>query len=94
MREQRRHERYPIIVEVEVTLPGLFWKQRRRFHTRDMSDGGVFLEADGKVLPPPGTAITVQVVSSADGETNPVVPARVVRVLSDGMAVTFVKSGS
>ena len=91
MRENRRHERYPIVVDVEVTLPGMLRKQRRRFRTRDMSDSGVFLEADGKPLPPPGAEVTVQVVGGPDGETHPIVPARVVRVNATGMAVTFLK---
>ena len=91
MRENRRHERYPIVVDVEVTLPGLLRKQRRRFRTRDMSDSGVFLEADGKPLPALGAEVTVQVVSGPDGETRPIVRARVVRVIDAGMAVAFLK---
>lgn len=89
MRENRRHERYPINVEVEVALPGFLRKQRRRFQTRDMSDGGVFLVSDGKPFPPVGSVIEVQVAAPVDGEPPPVVRARVVRVSREGMAIAF-----
>jgi len=52
MREHRRHERHPIRVGVEVTIPGLFRNKRRRFHTLDMSDGGVLPESDGELVRP------------------------------------------
>jgi hypothetical protein len=90
MRENRRHERYPISVEVEVMIPG-FWRDRRRMlRTRDMSDSGVFLECEAKSCPPVGAEIQVRVIGSSDGEALPRVRARVVRVSSDGMAVTFI----
>ena len=89
MRENRRHERFPITVEVEVMIPG-FWKTRRRMlRTRDMSDSGVFLECEGSSCPPVNTRVQVRVIRPGDGEMLPRVKARVVRVDRDGMAVTF-----
>lgn len=89
MREHRRYERYPINVDVEVTIPRFLRKQRRRYRTRDMSDGGVFLESDGRPSPPVGTVIEIRVVGQVGGQAPPVVRARVVRVTADGMAVHF-----
>jgi len=90
MRENRRHERYPITVEVEVMLPG-FWKKRRRIlRTRDMSNSGVFLECSGASCPPVGTELEVRISGLVDGEAPPLVRARVVRVTRDGMAVVFI----
>lgn len=93
MREHRRHERYPIEVEVEVVVPKkLLFSEKRRMRTRDMSQGGLFLEADGKPLPSVGAELRVRVIKEQAGEEPmPVVRARVVRVSQDGMAVTFLE---
>ena len=90
MRENRRHERYPITVEVEVMIPGFWRKQRQMLRTRDMSDSGVFLECEAKSCPPVCAEVQVRVIGPRDGEVLPRVRARVVRVSSDGMAVTFI----
>jgi hypothetical protein len=90
MRENRRHERYPISVEVEVMIPGFWSKRTRMLHTRDMSDSGVFLVCDARSCPPVGAEVQVRVIGPGDGEVLPRVRARVVRVGSDGMAVTFI----
>lgn len=93
MRDKRIHERYPIEVEVEVTIPKLFREQRRVMRTRDMSHGGLFLESDGKALPPLGAELKVRVLREAgDGEALPVVRARVVRVTAEGIAIEFISS--
>ena len=92
MRENRRDERYPITVEVEVMIPG-FWKKRKRImRTRDMSSSGVFLERGAQPCPPVGTALEVRISGPVGGEESPVVRARVVRVTQDGMAVVFMPS--
>ena len=92
MRENRRDERYPITVEVEVMIPG-FWKKRKRIlRTRDMSNSGVFPECDGQPCPPVGTDLEVRISGPVGGEESPVVRARVVHVTQDGMAVVFMPS--
>ena len=68
MRENRRDERYPITVEVEVMLPG-FWKKRQHtLRTRDMSNSGVFLECGEQACPPIGTELEVRVCELVDGQ--------------------------
>lgn len=90
MRDQRQHERYPIEVEVEVTIPKWLRAERRRMQTRDMSHGGLFIAHDGRPMPPVGAELRVQVIrEGGDGEPMPVVRARVVRLTPEGMAVEF-----
>jgi hypothetical protein len=93
MKEHRQHERFPIEVEVEVVLPKkLLFSEKRRMRTRDMSQGGLFLETDGRPSPPVGAELRVRVINDDPGaEPMPVVRARVVRVNKDGMAVSFLE---
>jgi hypothetical protein len=93
MKEHRRHERYPIEVEVEVALPRkLLFSEKRRMRTRDMSQSGLFLEADGKPLPPVGAELRLRVIRDpSEGEPMPLVRARVVRATPQGIAVCFLE---
>ena len=91
MRENRRDERFPITVEVEVLIPGFWKKRKRKLSTRDMSNSGVFLLSGSEPCPPVGTELEVRVLGPAGGEALPVVRSRVVRVTPDGMAVVFVQ---
>ena len=86
--ERRRFLRVAVVVAVEVTNAA----PMRRFimRTRDISDGGAYLQGHEVELPSPGSEITLQVLDSlGDGERPPKVRARVVRVHDDGMAVEF-----
>lgn len=91
MKEQRRFERYPLEVEVEVVIPRVLPEQKRLMRTRNMSNGGLFIATDGDPLPPMGAELRVRVIQQPGpgGEPKPVVRARVVRVLQEGMAVAF-----
>lgn len=90
MRENRRFERYPIEVEVEVVVPAALRDQKRVMRTRDMSNGGLFISTDGAPLPPMGSELRVRVIQNQQGgDPMPVVRARVVRVSAEGMAVAF-----
>ncbi len=87
MKEQRRHERYPITVEVQVSHPelGVFL-----LNTRDMSDGGVFLQYGGNPRRPfVGTEVSLKLSELPGGDIPPTVHGRVVRVNDDGFAVVF-----
>jgi c-di-GMP-binding flagellar brake protein YcgR len=89
MREQRRHERIPIEVEVEIAIPGLFRRQRRILRTRDVSHGGAFVVGDGRASPPVGSEIEIRLTGLVEGQAPPVVRAKVVRVTAEGMAIAF-----
>jgi hypothetical protein len=89
--DQRRHERYPIDVEVEITEPAI---GRVVVVTRDMSDGGVFLRlAPDQARPALGAEITLRLNHSLDGEEPPLVRGRVVRATDDGIGVAFLAAG-
>ena len=89
MKEKRREERVPIEVEVEVTIPGLLWRKKRILHTRDLSNNGVFVTCDGRQCPSVGTEIEIRLTGLVDGQDPPVVKARIVRIVKDGMAIQF-----
>jgi hypothetical protein len=85
--EKRRHERFPIVVEVKVEYPelGVFVA-----NARDMSDGGVFLHFGGNPRRPVvGTEVTLQLARMPDGSEPPRVHGHVVRVTDDGFAIEF-----
>lgn len=90
MTNKRRHERFPMDVEVEISVAGLLRRQRRILRTRDLSDGGVFVLSDERTCPAPGTVIEIRLTGLVDGQDPPVVRAKVVRVTPDGMAIAFV----
>lgn len=61
-------------------------------HTRDISEGGAFVLMERVGPPRLGDIIEVQ-VQGLPGEAAPVVPMRVVRIDSDGIALEFLRDG-
>jgi PilZ domain len=92
MNEKRRDERVPLEVEVEVTVPGLFWRKKRILRTRDLSHNGVFVTCDGRQCPAVGTEIEIRLTGLVEGQDPPVVRARIVRIVEEGMAIQFLGS--
>lgn len=84
--EKRQHVRLTVPMPVEITHAQLGTVE---LVTADLSDGGVFLQAEPEQCPPVGDEITLKVVGTLGGETPPLVRARVVRVTVDGMGVEF-----
>jgi hypothetical protein len=85
MRDNRRHERIDFTVDVEVEIPGC---GKQVLKTSNLSDGGLLLASAGcSPLPAVGTQLTIRVISG--GGDMPRVPARVVRVDEEGIAVEF-----
>lgn len=58
-------------------------------HTRDISDGGAFVLAEGQELPAVGEIVDVQ-VQGLPGDDAPVVRMRVVRIDKEGIGLQFV----
>ncbi len=87
MREQRRHERYAIPLEIKVTWPG---RENRTGVTRDFSDGGAFLLVMFPSPPPVDTVMELQLASEVNGHAAPVLKARVVRNETTGIAFEFI----
>ncbi len=87
MTEQRRHERIPLTVEVELVDPAI---GKFIANTRDISDGGVFVRLGPKPWPELGATVTVRVNQMLGDEAPPLLRARVVRVSAEGVALAFV----
>lgn len=87
---RRRHERYPLSVEVEITDPGL---GRFVVTSKDLSESGVFLRVPADKRPALGLVVHVRIHGDVGGEEPPIVPARVVRVTADGVGLAFVDFG-
>lgn len=90
MTEKRQHRRSRVQLEVELTYPG---GGSRRFKTRDLSIGGVFMEVTGNEPPKVGTNLTITFLSIPhEGGTNSI-KARVQRLTPNGIAMTFIDFG-
>jgi hypothetical protein len=87
VRENRRHERVPIAVEVEMVDPAI---GKLIVNTKDISDGGLFLRLAHKPWPQVGSVVTVRVNEQLGGEDPPLLRARVVRETHDGVGVEFI----
>ena len=86
MSNQRKHPRLPLPMKVEVCVEGQCGVVTK---TRDMSDGGVFLEHNESLHLQAGTKLTIKVIESMSGGEASEIPATVVRVTDDGAAVEF-----
>jgi hypothetical protein len=84
MRDQRRHQRIPIKVQIKI------WRDDMEpivINTRDISDGGLFLITDPVKMPPIGTLLSGQVQHLEDA---PIVDMEIVRVEPGGLGLKFV----
>jgi c-di-GMP-binding flagellar brake protein YcgR len=72
--------------EVKLSHPKV---GEQRSHTRDISEGGAFIMAEGIVLPEIGDVVEVQ-VQGLPGEAAPVVAMKVVRIDKEGIALQFI----
>lgn len=83
---KRRHERYPVTVEVELVDPAI---GRSIVQTKDLSDGGLFLRLGAKPWPRVGALVTVRVIETGDVAAPPLLRARVVRMTAEGIGLEF-----
>lgn len=85
--DKRQFSRIKLPVSVEVSVNGA---PPLLMTSRDISDGGVFLEADS-AWPDVSTGTQVQLKLNANlnGEPPPRIAGRVVRTTDEGIAVEF-----
>lgn len=82
--DNRRYPRIPVRCRVMITHDSI---GEMLVHTRDISDGGIFIIADPTAMPPIGTQVRGQVQGMiADA---PVVDMMIVRVETDGIGLKF-----
>ncbi|MFQ5509760.1 MAG: PilZ domain-containing protein [Leptospirillia bacterium] len=86
--DNRQHERYDMMLEVEVAWEG---HGSVTATTRDVSDAGVFVEARFDVQPPLGTLMQTKVKATVDGGEPPVLTGKVVRTTPTGFALEFMR---
>ncbi|MBK1672894.1 pilus assembly protein PilZ [Ectothiorhodospira shaposhnikovii] len=85
--DQRRHPRVPMEIMVELYCDG---EAPRQVQTIDLSGGGVMLLIPDGYVPDEGAEVQVRVCGQlGDGEPPPLVNAKVVRRLPEGVAVEF-----
>ena len=85
-RNDRRYVRTRLRTEVRLTHPEIGDVSA---HTRDISDGGAYVYAEGQLLPALGEIVEVQVQGLPGGDA-PVVRMRVVRIDKEGIGLQFV----
>jgi len=86
MSNKRKHARLPLPMKVEVSVEG---QGIVMTNTRDMSDGGVFLEKNDNLIFQVGTKLRIRVIENMQGDEPNEIPATVVRVIDEGVAVKF-----
>ncbi|WP_235015292.1 PilZ domain-containing protein [Oceanicoccus sp. KOV_DT_Chl] len=81
----RRHVRTKLRADIKVTHPEIGDLSLR---TGDISDGGVYILAEGQELPEIGEVVKVQVQGIGGGEA-PILEMRIVRIDKDGIGLEF-----
>lgn len=84
-RNRRRHMRTKLRARIKLKHPSV---GELIVHTGDISDGGVFIYADGVELPPIGSEVKVQVQDLP--VDAPELSARIVRIENEGIGLEFI----
>lgn len=90
MTEKRKHRRSSIQLDVELVYPE---GGSSRVKTRDLSIGGLFVEAIGNQPPKLGTPLIVTFLSAPHQSGTYSLKARVQRLTLNGIAMTFIDFG-
>lgn len=87
--EKRKSPRKDVILNVKITYPS---GKSQTVHTRDISDGGVFLILDKLDKPIIGEVVSVEVMDDLDNkDIFPGAEAVVVRHESAGIGLAFIE---
>ena len=89
-KDQRRFPRKEIKVSVELTFldqPYTIVK------TRDISEGGMFIEVKSADTFPIGELVNVHYLDPLNDNEDTVKDAAIVRVVEDGIAISFIEMG-
>lgn len=90
MTEKRKHGRSRIRLDIELVCPG---GRKIRARTRDISLGGIFIEAAGQEPPEMGAPMTVTFLSLPHPGGTYSLKGRVRRLTHDGIAMIFIDFG-
>lgn len=87
MSDNRKNPRLGIRLEVELQVEG----HSTSLHTRDLSNNGVFLEANEPEFPAVGTIVYIKLKQGLQDSEAPLVKAQVVRADKEGFALKFLE---
>lgn len=85
--ERRKHTRREVEVSTTVSMDG----HQTVLKTKDLSDGGAFLQKGNSPIPAMGTIVFVEISPMENGGEPMVVRAKVVRVAPDGFGIIFLE---
>lgn len=88
---QRKHARHQIRVDVKLTYTE---SDEQVLNTRDMSEGGMFLEAGDTIECPLGEMVHLTYFNPLDDNKETSKDAVIVRKTDDGIAIAFVEIDS
>lgn len=87
-KNQRIHVRNKLRAEVKLSHPQV---GDLKLHTRDISESGAYVFAEGSDLPAVGEIVEVQVQGLGGGVPGPVVSMQIVRFDSEGIGLKFLE---
>lgn len=90
MVEKRKHRRNSVQLDVELVYPG---GGNSRVKTRDLSIGGLFVDAPDTEPLKEGTSLTVIFLSDSPHGMTYSIKAKVQRLTRNGIAMTFIDFG-
>ena len=85
--ENRKHTRQEVELVTTVSVDG----HKAVLTTKDLSDGGAFLQKGDAPMPPEGAEVFVEISAIIEGGDPMVAQARVVRVTPDGFGIVFLE---
>lgn len=86
--DKRRSKRRAVVLEVELVYPS---GEQQVVHTRDISDGGLFIVMEKLVQPTIGECLKVTLCGGSESEALPSNDAVVVRQAPDGIGIAFIE---
>jgi len=89
-KDQRRHPRLKIQLEVELILPE---QESHTLKSGNMSQEGLFLCTSPECMPEVGSEVYVRLKSALGEGEPPLVKARVVRIEEGGIGLHFEEDG-
>lgn len=89
-KNQRRHPRKEIKVSVELTFLD---EPYTIVTTRDISEGGMFIEVKPTDVFPIGELVSIHYLNPLKDNEDTFKDAAIVRVVEDGIAISFIEMG-
>jgi len=86
MLEKRTDQRHPISANIKISHKDI---GEILVKTKNLSDTGLFIIVDPKIMPPVGSVVSCQI--QREGEDLPLVPMQIVRTDDGGLGLQFIE---